>query len=98
MASAGAPRRGSLNNLHGPIQERAFDAGVLASLLHDTHIDFLEEAGDSGDDGRTDFDERLSDCVYRFDIGKRGPLKDVDVIAGAAVDMGKRKEGEREVL
>jgi hypothetical protein len=67
-------------------------------LFDEAGVDFFKEARDGGDDRGTDFKEGLGDGVNGFDIGKSGALKNVDVIEGATVDVGERKEGERDVL
>src|SRR5439155_21678374 len=46
----------------------------------------------------TDFEKSLGDGIDRLDVGQSGTLKDIDVVHGAAVDVSKRKERERDIF
>jgi len=81
-----------LRDLHRPVKNCSPHAGVSGALFDESRVDFLEEARDGGRDGGADLDKGLGDRVDRFDVSKGGTLKDVDVVEGPAVDMGKRQE------
>src|SRR5713226_3922347 len=98
MASAGAPGSGLLGDVHGPIKKDALDASGLGAPLDEARVDFFEEARDRSRNSGADFEESLGDGVDRLDVGKGGALKEIDVVASAAIDVGERKERKRNVL
>ena len=98
MSAIGAPGSGSLGHVHGPIKNHFLYAGIFRALLDNAGVDFFEETRDRSDDCWTDFEESLGDGVDGFDVGESGTLEDIDVIGGAAVDVGEWKEGECDVF
>src|SRR6266404_5478114 len=98
MHSGGAPRRGMLRDFHRPIKYFSLHAGVPGSLLDETRVDFFEEARDGRGYRGTNLQESLGDGIHGFDIGESGALEDVDVIERAAIDVGEREKGERDVM
>ena len=98
MSAIGAPGSGSLGHVNGPIKNHFLYAGIFRALLDNAGVDFFEETRDRSDDCWTDFEESLGDGVDRFDVGESGTLEDIDVIEGAAVDVGEWKEGECDVF
>src|SRR6266403_2615521 len=97
MCSGGPPRRGTLRNFHRPIKYFSLDAGVPGALLDQARVNFFEEARDGGGNRGTNLEKRLGDGINRFDVGESGALEDVDVVEGAAIDVGERQERKRDV-
>src|SRR5947208_8080701 len=98
MTALGAPGSGSVGHVKGLIKNHFLYAGIFRALLDNAGVDFFEETRDRSDDCWTDFEESLGDGVDRFDVGESGTLEDIDVIEGAAVDVGEWKEGECDVF
>src|SRR5713226_4509179 len=98
MGSRGAPGSGSLGHFHGPVKNHSLHAGVLRALLDDTCVDFLEKPGNRGGNGGMDFEESLGDGFDSLYVSQSRASKYIDVIQGAAIDVGERKERERDVL
>src|SRR6267143_5453086 len=98
MRSGGAPRGGTLRNFHRPIENSSLPASVPGTLFDQTRVNFFEEARDGGGYRGTNLQESLGNGIHRFDIGKSGALEDVDVVERAAIDVGERQEGERDVI
>src|SRR5258708_5685451 len=94
---ARTPGPGAFGYFHGPIKNLSLDACVLAALLHDAHINLLENTRHSTHNRGVEFEERLRHQIHDFDVGDGDPLKDVNVIQRAAVDMRERQEGKSDV-
>src|SRR5260370_39592450 len=94
IAPAGAPGDGLPGNLHGPIKQRPLDAGVPASLFHNARVDFFEEPGNGRGNRGADLQKSLGDFVDGLNVGEGGALKNVDVVDGAAVNVGEREKRE----
>jgi len=92
---AAAPGGGFAGDLHGEIEDFAFGAGGLASLLHQAGIDFFEEARNGGEDCGMDFKKSLRDVLNDFDVGYGAAVKNVNVVEHAAVDVceGEKRDG-----
>src|SRR5260370_14382115 len=97
MAPAGAPGDGLPCNLHGPIKKHPLDPGVPASLFHNARVDFFEEPGNGRGNRGADLQKGLGDFVDGVNVGEGGALKNVDVVDGAAVNVGEREERESDV-
>ena len=66
-------------------------------MLDQARVNFFEEARDGGGNRGTNLEKRLGDGINRFDVGESGALEDVDVVEGAAIDVGERQERKRDV-
>src|SRR5260370_17502597 len=97
MAPACAPGDGLPGNLHGPIKEHPFDAGVPASLFHNARVDFFEEPRNGRGNRGADLQKSLGDFVDGLKGGGGGALKNIGVVDGAAVNVGEREEREGNV-
>src|SRR6266581_5047579 len=96
--SGGAPGCGTMGHVHGPIKNHSLHTGVFRALLDEARVDFFKEPGYRGGNRGADLEESLCDGIDGFDIGKGSALKEIDVVARAAVNVGERKERERDVL
>jgi len=66
-------------------------------LLDEAGINFLEEPGNGSGNRGANLEERLCDGIDGLNVGQSGTAKDIDVIQGAAIDVGERKERKRDV-
>src|SRR6267143_110998 len=98
MRSGGAPRGGTLRNFHRPIENSSLHASVPGTLFDQTRVDFFEEARDGGGYRGTNLQENLGDGINRFDGGESSALEEVDVVERAAIDVGEREKGKRDVV
>src|SRR5208337_1626059 len=94
---AAAPRSDFPGELHGPIEQLALGAGGLCALLHQTRVDFLEEARDSAEQGGFDLDESLRDVLNHRNVGHRAAAENEDVVERALVNVGEREKGNRQI-
>ncbi len=88
MPLADVPLLRQLGHSHGPVKNHSLYPDVFRALLDQPRIDFLEEPGHGSGNRGMDFEEGLGDGIDGLDVGQRGASKDVDVIQGAAVDVG----------
>src|SRR5258708_4373986 len=95
LARAPGPR--AFGYFHGPIKNLPLVACVPADLLHDAHRNLFENSRHSANDRGVELEERLRHQIHDFDVRDGDPLKDVDVIQRAAVDMRERQEGKSDV-